>query len=57
MTGAGFGGCAIALIKKDSFETFKQQVCGYYFNKVGLEAEVFNVDIVDGPMKVEDYLY
>ena len=55
MTGAGFGGCAIALIKKDTFEEFKEKVIKYYFNKVNLEPEVFNVDIVDGPMKVEDY--
>ena len=57
MTGAGFGGCAIALIKKDEFESFKEKVIDYYFNKVKLEPDVFNVDIVDGPMKVEDYNY
>ena len=57
MTGAGFGGCAIALIKKDTFEDFKEKVIDYYFNKVNLEPDVFNVDIVDGPMKVEDYNY
>ena len=55
MTGAGFGGCAIALIKKDTFDDFKEKVIDYYFNKVNLEPDVFNVDIVDGPMKVEDY--
>ncbi|MCR5185297.1 MAG: galactokinase [Bacilli bacterium] len=55
MTGAGFGGCAIALIKKSSFEEFKEKVIDYYFKKVQLEPDVFNVDIVDGPMKVEDY--
>ncbi len=57
MTGSGFGGCAIALIKKDTFEDFKEKVIDYYFNKVKLEPEVFNVDIVDGPMKVEDYYF
>lgn len=57
MTGAGFGGCAIALIKKETFEDFKENVIDYYFNKVKLEPEVFNVDIVDGPMKVEDYYF
>jgi galactokinase len=55
MTGAGFGGCAIALIKKDSFDSFKEDVIDYYFKKVNLEPDVFNVDIVDGPMKIEDY--
>ena len=57
MTGAGFGGCAIALIKKETFDDFEEKVIDYYFSKVKLEPEVFNVDIVDGPMKVEDYYF
>ena len=57
MTGAGFGGCAIALIKKDSFIEFKNKVYNEYYAKTHLEPEVFNVDIVDGPMKEEDYAY
>ena len=55
MTGAGFGGCAIALIKKEDFRKFKEEVTKYYFDKVNLEPDVFNVDIADGPMKEEDY--
>ena len=55
MTGAGFGGCAIALIRKNQFEEFKDKVIEYYFDKVNIQPDVFNVDIVDGPMKVEDY--
>ena len=55
MTGAGFGGCAIALIRKETFVQFKEDVIDYYFNKVKLEPDVFNVDIVDGPSKVETY--
>ena len=52
MTGAGFGGCAIALIKKDTFKQFKIDVEHYYYNEIGIMPEVFNVDIVDGPIKV-----
>ena len=55
MTGAGFGGCAIALIKKSDFAEFKMKVEKEYSEKVNLNAEVFNVDIVDGPTKEEDY--
>ena len=55
MTGAGFGGCAIALIRKEQFNDFKYDVIDYYFEKVKLEPEIFNVDIVDGPIKEEDY--
>lgn len=49
MTGAGFGGCAIALIKKDSFTKFREEVLNEYFNLTELHADVLEVDIVDGP--------
>ena len=55
MTGAGFGGCAIALIKKDIFPEFKQKVETRYLELTKIEPEIFNVDIVDGPMKEEEY--
>ena len=56
MTGAGFGGCAIALIKKEDFKQFKIDVEHYYYNEIGIMPEVFNVDIVDGPSKEEMFL-
>ncbi len=52
MTGAGFGGCAIALIKKDSFTRFREEVLNEYFNLTKLHADVLEVDIVDGPHKL-----
>lgn len=51
MTGAGFGGCAIALIKKDSFTKFREEVLNEYFNLTELHADVLEVDIVDGPLR------
>ncbi|MBQ9448951.1 MAG: galactokinase [Acholeplasmatales bacterium] len=55
MTGAGFGGCAIAIIKKNEFETFKQNVEKAYFEKLNIEPEVFLVEIVSGPKKDSNY--
>lgn len=52
MTGAGFGGCAIALIKKDSFTKFREEVLNEYFNLTELHADVLEVDIVDGPIRL-----
>lgn len=49
MTGAGFGGCAIALIKKDSFNRFKEGVLNEYYVKTGLHADVLEVNITSGP--------
>ena len=48
MTGAGFGGCAIALIKKDSFDDFKEKVTSYYEQKIGYKPGVFSPIIAEG---------
>lgn len=48
MTGAGFGGCAIALVKKDSFDDFSANLSTYYKDRVGYEPEVFASVIGDG---------
>ncbi len=48
MTGAGFGGCAIALVKKDSFDDFSTKLIAYYTERIGYEPEVFASVIGDG---------
>ncbi|MDP4262061.1 MAG: galactokinase [Bacteroidota bacterium] len=48
MTGAGFGGCAIALVKKDQFDDFSRQLTAYYQNKIGYDPGVFASAIGDG---------
>lgn len=52
MTGAGFGGCAIALVRKNSFDNFAVTLSSYYKNKVGYEPEVFASEIGDGVRKM-----
>jgi len=42
MTGAGFGGCAIALVKKVAFDDFSKKLIPYYTEKIGYEPAVFN---------------
>ena len=41
MTGAGFGGCAIALVHKDAIPTFINTVGAAYKEKIGYEATFF----------------
>lgn len=41
MTGAGFGGCAIALVKKDAFDKFSEEVSAYYTSKIGYAPSVY----------------
>lgn len=48
MTGAGFGGCAIALIKKECFDDFKEKVGNYYEEKIGYKPGVFSSVIAEG---------
>lgn len=48
MTGAGFGGCAIALVKKDAFEQFSAEVSEYYTKEVGYAPSVYSSLIGEG---------
>ena len=50
MTGAGFGGCAIALINKDYVDKFISQVGTAYESIIGHPCEFYVVDISNGPM-------
>lgn len=48
MTGAGFGGCAIALVKADAFDKFNAAVTKYYTEKIGYAPSVYSSLIGDG---------
>jgi len=48
MTGAGFGGCAIALVKESEFEKFAKEVTEYYTKKIGYAPSVYSSLIGDG---------
>lgn len=48
MTGAGFGGCAIALIKKDSFDDFAEKISANYETRIGYKPGVFSSIIAEG---------
>jgi galactokinase len=52
MTGAGFGGCAIALVKKDKLDDFEKRLIKYYKDKIGYEPSVFASKIGDGVREV-----
>lgn len=48
MTGAGFGGCAIAIVAKNKADAFQSQVREVYAAKTGLEADFYLAAIEDG---------
>jgi len=41
MTGGGFGGCAVALVKSDAVEAISQKIAADYKKKTGIEATIF----------------
>lgn len=48
MTGAGFGGCAIALVSQDAFDAFSKELAAFYTNKIGYAPSVYQSLIGDG---------
>ncbi|GAB3935087.1 galactokinase [Mucilaginibacter myungsuensis] len=48
MTGAGFGGCAIALVKGDAFEDFAKECAACYTDKIGYAPDVYSSLIGNG---------
>lgn len=54
MTGAGFGGCAIAIVEDAHIDTFIQQVGQRYQEKIGYAADFYIADISDGATILEE---
>ena len=48
ITGGGFGGCTVSIVKNDAVDTFIEQVGNGYREKTGHEAEFYVVEIGDG---------
>ncbi len=49
MTGGGFGGCTVSIVKDEAIEDFKKTVGENYKNKIGYEATFYTVEIGGGP--------
>ena len=53
ITGGGFGGCTVSIVKNDAVDTFIETIGGAYKEKVGHEAEFYTVDIGDGASRLD----
>ena len=49
MTGAGFGGCAVSIVKEEAVPAFIENVGKAYNEKIGYAADFYVVEIGDGP--------
>ena len=49
MTGAGFGGCTVSIVKDEAIDTFIGKVGAAYKNKIGYAADFYVVEVGDGP--------
>ncbi|MFH1161529.1 MAG: galactokinase [bacterium] len=52
MTGAGFGGCTVNLVKNETVDHFMDQVGRNYHLKTGLKADFYLAEVSDGVRKV-----
>jgi galactokinase len=53
MTGAGFGGCAIAIVANEEVDNFIANVGAAYADKVGYQADFYVASIGDGAKEIE----
>ena len=52
MTGAGFGGCTVSIVKEESVEQFIEMVGAKYLDVIGYAADFYVVEIGDGPTEL-----
>lgn len=52
MTGAGFGGCTVSIVKDEAIDTFIERVGAVYKEKIGYAADFYVVEIGDGPTEL-----
>ncbi len=52
ITGGGFGGCTVSLVKEDNVQEFIEKLAPVYHDKIGLNAEFYVADIGDGARKI-----
>ena len=52
ITGGGFGGCTVSIVKDDAIDIFKEKLTAAYEQKVGKAPEFYVVSIGDGPSRL-----
>jgi len=53
MTGAGFGGCAIALVKENKFDEFSEKLAVHYKKTIGYSPDIFFTTAENGVRQIK----
>jgi galactokinase len=54
MTGGGFGGCTVSLVREEAIPAFIEKVGAEYTEKTGLIADFYIAEIGEGAHRVND---
>ena len=52
ITGGGFGGCTVSIVRDDAIASFQEKVGSAYQERVGKRADFYVVEIGDGPSRL-----
>lgn len=52
MTGGGFGGCTVSIVKEDAVDIFKETIAKVYKERTGLDCEFYIADASDGARRI-----
>ncbi|MDE6844583.1 MAG: galactokinase [Lachnospiraceae bacterium] len=52
ITGGGFGGCTVSIVRDEAIDSFKEKVGAAYKERVGKTADFYVVEIGDGPGRI-----
>ena len=52
ITGGGFGGCTVSIVKDEAIASFEEKLAEAYSEKCGKKCDFYVVEIGDGPVKL-----
>ena len=52
ITGGGFGGCTVSIVKDEAVEEFQKKLGEAYLEKVGYPASFYTLEIGGGPKEL-----